>query len=235
MTGQGSFIPLKNEQEVFIVGDIHGCLNTFTALLDTINYKGKSPLFLLGDYVNKGPRSKETMDYLIELKKSFPKVFPLPGNHDSYLLSFLTRTDPDWLQSGQHALMLKNGAFTNITASQKAGYINFLNSLPLYYETEEAYMVHAGFNFESDNIFDDTWSMLNIRQFKYNPHKVGGKKLIHGHMPVSFEEIKQAVEGNFAVLPLDNGCVYDGEREDMGNLCCLELKEMKLFAHPKTD
>ncbi len=228
-------MPLKDEREAYIVADLHGCINTFCSLLDTINYKGKSPLFLLGDYVNKGPSSKATLDFLIELKGRFPKVLPLMGNHDSYLLSFLTRTDPEWLQSAQYTFMLNHGDFTNITAAEKARYINFLTNLPLYYETEEAYLVHAGFNFDLPEIFADDWAMLNIREFTYDSRKASGKKIIHGHLPAPYSEIESAIESNLPVLPLDNGCVYDGEREGMGKLCCFELKQMKLVAQRKID
>jgi hypothetical protein len=45
---------------LIIVGDVHGCLNEFFQLLDTLNFKyGYDNLVLTGDLVNKGPRSQE--------------------------------------------------------------------------------------------------------------------------------------------------------------------------------
>ena len=233
--GRSIFVPLNEEQEVYIVGDIHGCLKTFRSLLSTIGYNGKSPLFLLGDYINKGPKSRETLDFIIELKQCYPRIYPLLGNHDTYLLAFLTRTDPEWLQSAQYTLMRNSGAFNNITPTEKSRYINIIGTLPLFYETEAAYLVHAGFNFELEDVFADEWAMLNIRKFAYDSHKVGGKKVIHGHLPAAYYEIENAVLLDLPVLPLDNGCVYEGEREGMGTLCCLELKKMKLFAQRRID
>lgn len=229
MASPGIFIPLSDEQEAFIIGDVHGCLNTLISLLEKINYKGGSPLFFLGDYINKGPRSKETLDFLIDLHHQYTTIFPLLGNHDSYLLSFLTRTDPAWLQSEQYSFMVKNGDFGNLSTAEKSRYISFLSSLPLYYETENAFLVHAGFNFEQENVLGDEWAMLNIREFTYHPQKLANKKVIHGHLPHGISEIKKAVSRSTPVIPLDNGCVYEGERDGMGSLCCLELRKMELI------
>lgn len=235
MASPGKFIPLSDEQEVFIIGDIHGCLNTLTSLLEKINYKGGSPLFFLGDYINKGPRSKETLDFLIDLCQQYTTIFPLLGNHDSYLLSFLTRTDPAWLQSEQYTFMLKNGDFVDLSPAEKSKYVSFLSSLPFYYETENAFLVHAGFNFGQENVLEDMWSMLNTREFTYRPEKLKHKKVIHGHLPHSISEIKKAVSRSAPVIPLDNGCVYEGERDGMGSLCCLELRQMELIAVSNSD
>ncbi|WP_416867674.1 MAG: metallophosphoesterase family protein [Imperialibacter sp.] len=235
MSTSGSFVSVENEQKVYAIGDIHGCLNTLKALLDQIDYKGQSPLFLLGDYVNKGPSSVDTLNYIIDLKAQFPKVYPLAGNHDQYLLSFLTRADDDWLDSSEYANMKRAGEFQSLSADSTQIFTDFLKSLPLYYETEDAFFVHAGFNFERKSIFDDTSAMVNTRAFHYDAAKASDKRLVHGHFPVELAIIKKRIERKFPVIPLDNGCVYSGERTDMGSLCCLELSEMKLFTQPRID
>ncbi|CAD5269515.1 MULTISPECIES: metallophosphoesterase family protein [unclassified Imperialibacter] len=235
MSASGSFVSVENEQKVYAIGDIHGCINTLKALLDQIDYKGQSPLFLLGDYVNKGPSSVDTLNFIIDLKSRFPKVFPLAGNHDQYLLSFLTRDDDDWLDSSEYANMKRYEEYQTISADEKRLFVDFLLTLPLYYETETTFFVHAGFNFESKSIFDDTSAMINTRAFHYDARKASNKRLVHGHLPVELAIMKKRIEREFPVIPLDNGCVYSGERKDMGSLCCLELNKMKLFTQPRID
>jgi hypothetical protein len=54
--------------EVILVGDIHGCLDEFKALLALCDYQpNKHTLILLGDLVNKGPKSAEVVKYAREL------------------------------------------------------------------------------------------------------------------------------------------------------------------------
>ena len=47
--------------------------------------------------------------------------------------------------------------------------------------------------------------------------------------------IEKAIANREKVIPLDNGCVYRGIRENMGELLCLELDTMKLHSQVKID
>ncbi len=52
----------------FVIPDIHGCARTFRALVeDVIRLKPMDSLYLLGDYIDRGPRSKDLLDKILEL------------------------------------------------------------------------------------------------------------------------------------------------------------------------
>ncbi|CAM9973274.1 unnamed protein product, partial [Chrysoparadoxa australica] len=72
----------------WVIGDIHGCFQTYQALLNKINLQKEDQLFLLGDYINKGPQSLEVIEVIMSSKKN---VFPLLGNHDKKLLEYYIR------------------------------------------------------------------------------------------------------------------------------------------------
>jgi serine/threonine protein phosphatase 1 len=42
----------------FVVGDVHGCSKTFNRLLDVIGLEPTDTLYLLGDYIDRGPDSR---------------------------------------------------------------------------------------------------------------------------------------------------------------------------------
>jgi len=57
-------------ETIYVVGDIHGCYDKLTALMDKINIDLDSEkLVFLGDYIDRGPDSYEVVEYLINLKK----------------------------------------------------------------------------------------------------------------------------------------------------------------------
>ena len=60
----------------YIISDIHGNLDVFKELLKTIDFKydGTDQLYLLGDYVDWGPKSLETLFFVMELTQKYPFV-----------------------------------------------------------------------------------------------------------------------------------------------------------------
>ena len=70
------------------IGDIHGCLAAFDALLAAIEPTQQDILVPVGDYIDRGPDSKGVIDRLIELKEK-TVLFPLMGNHEEMMLGVL--------------------------------------------------------------------------------------------------------------------------------------------------
>jgi len=49
----------------YVVGDIHGCLDELARLLENLPLEQSDRVVFLGDYVDRGPDSKEVVSYLI--------------------------------------------------------------------------------------------------------------------------------------------------------------------------
>ncbi|MRR37497.1 serine/threonine protein phosphatase, partial [bacterium] len=65
----------------FVIPDIHGCALTLDRLLrEVIHLKRRDELYLLGDYIDRGPRSREVLDILMGLAMKGYRVFPVRGN-----------------------------------------------------------------------------------------------------------------------------------------------------------
>lgn len=71
----------------FAISDIHGCLRSFRALLEEINFSKEDTLYLLGDYIDRGPDSKGVIDHIWKLQKEGYTVHCLRGNHEQMLLN----------------------------------------------------------------------------------------------------------------------------------------------------
>ena len=220
----------------FVITDIHGCAETFRYLVEKqLKMTPSDILYLLGDYIDRGPDSKGVLDYIFELANSGHQVKCLRGNHEQFLLD--ARRGPEdhqfWLENGGHEALESFHAITVFDIPAK--YIDFLDSLTYYIELEDFFLVHAGFNFSSSNPFLDKDAMMGIRNMNINRSITKSKKIIHGHTPTRLSEIKKKIsDPNNDDICLDSGCFFNNYPE-LGNLVALELNSWELYIAPRQD
>jgi serine/threonine protein phosphatase 1 len=234
----------------WVIPDVHGCLHTLQTLVeDLIGLQKDDALIFLGDVIDRGPASKGVIDYIRQLGSNGIKTTVIKGNHEEYLatvfreeqsksafrkvLGMRSRDYKDWMLYGGDTTLQSFNAYT-ISAVPET-YIEWIESLPFYVEWNNFLIVHAGFNFDIDDIFSDTQSMMWIREYKIDPVKLGNRKIIHGHVPVALDFIHQSIVSNsFRFIDLDNG-VYLTDKVGFGNLLALELNTMELLVQPNLD
>ncbi len=224
---------MTTSKRIFVIPDIHGCLRTFKATLEKINLRKDDDLYLLGDYIDRGPDSDGVLDFIIQLKDDNYSVFPLLGNHEQTLV----QTYLEYERNMFAYFVKKMNKSENLLDQDdkiKPNYVEFINQLKTFYELDNFFIVHAGIDFKSPNPLQNYRAMLEIRFFdQYVPPEFP-KTIVHGHNPTYIEDILEAVEKRKKVIPLDNGCVYSKKHRfydhtRLGNLCCLELNSFDLI------
>lgn len=217
----------------FAIPDIHGCAHTFAALLhDVLKIKPADTLYLLGDYIDRGPRSKEVIDQIFELQNKGFSIYPIRGNHDDMLLRACGNLDyfRIWTLNGGNAAL--ESFAVDEPCAIPLSYRRFFDALPYYLELEEYILVHAGLNFQTDDPFSDREAMLWTRSRQVDYERIGTKKIITGHTPVSRETIKHSLASKLILL--DNGCVY-ASSEQFGTLTALDLDNLSLYFQKNID
>ena len=228
-------------REHWVIPDIHGCAKTLKALIEEMIKPSKHDwLYFLGDYIDRGPGSKEVIDYLMHLQYEDYNIRLLMGNHEDYLvksyeeeinlkslfgLKYKNRKKKEWLFHGGKETM--ESFKLDDLKDFPPKYVEWMKNLEYYIELENFILVHAGFNFNSENPFQDKESMLWVRDFEIDSNIVKNKKIIHGHVPVSLEFIDISIKNkSYKFIDLDNGC-YMHDRVGYGNLLALELNSLE--------
>lgn len=120
----------------YAIGDLQGCYDPFRRLLDKLAFDPeKDSLWLTGDLVNRGPKSRRTLRFVRSLGKSAVTVL---GNHDLHLLTLA------------HDVQFKRSRLDSLekilSGADCDELLDWLRRQPLahYSESLNTLMVHAG-------------------------------------------------------------------------------------------
>ena len=166
----------------FAIGDIHGCAKALRTVIETIDPTSNDELIFLGDYIDRGPDSRDVIDQIIELQ-SRCRVVALRGNHELMMMAIISRglEETVWLANGGRATMTSyNGSLSKIPNS----HLHFFRRLLPYYESHDTICVHAGYNpmLPMDEQLDAVIHWNHLPPRLPLPH-VSGKRVFVGHTP----------------------------------------------------
>jgi len=224
-----------------IVGDVHGCFNTLEKLLSKLP---DDEIFLVGDLIDRGPRSKEVIEFMIE----HPEIKCVKGNHEemacdvlsnSTLGKVLTWTDP---RNGGQATLDSYGSKGDRCISEDIpeDHKKYMNSLPTYLIKGDLFISHAGYcgyDFKNKKDVKDiyTWNKeRSLLWYRGNPKKVilEGNDYFHifGHSPVPGAEI-----GEYYANVDTGACFCDSKDEGYGILTAIQFPSMKIYTQEHVD
>ncbi len=159
---------------VLVVGDVHGCYNTFTHLVKNHWNPENEFLIQVGDLISKGPHSAKCVKYIKQLQKKYPfQVFVLKGNHEDNYLKYQDK--PLKSESVDRAKQDFISAEFNLKKLT-----TWLENLPYKWETPYMLITHAGISKSVKN----PYSYSNPRGVVHNRSSLRnmGKVQIFGHM-----------------------------------------------------
>ncbi len=188
---------------VYAIGDVHGCYDQLRSLVgriedDARDIAGRKLIVMLGDYIDRGPKSASVLDWLCAAPPAGFERVTLAGNHETMLLDFLADPRPDsrWLQFGGLDTLISYGispdSFNRARPRERAAmfdasipteHLDLVRDLPSMLTLPNAVFVHAGIRpdipLEAQHDDDLFW----IREPFLSAEMPDGMLVVHGHTP----------------------------------------------------
>lgn len=172
----------------YVIGDIHGCSKALRSLVEAVNPGSNDEMIFVGDYIDRGPNSRDVIDQLLSLKQQC-QVTALRGNHEVMLQGVaICDLDPStWIRSGGNATITSYGGSVTKIPSK---HLDFFKDLLRHHETDEEIFVHAMYHPQQsvDEQSDELTYWTHLPVPIPIPH-VSGKRVFLGHTPQASGEI----------------------------------------------
>jgi serine/threonine protein phosphatase 1 len=167
----------------YVIGDIHGLDDLLGAALGEISARARGEtgvIIAIGDYVDKGPQTRQVIERLLPGIGSGWKFVALKGNHDAMMVEALRDPSklPGWLEKGGDAALASYGGDP---AAVPHAHIAWLDQLPLTHLDAHRLYVHAGVEPGVPLDQQSETTLLWKRYPKGNPDGFGELHVVHGH------------------------------------------------------
>jgi len=244
---------VKDVKRCFAFGDLHGHYDEFIALWNRLVKDAgldltKDEVVLLGDLVDNGHQVKQLLEYVRKLQYDYPSsVRVLRGNHEDLLLDALSPTHPTygdyyiWYNQGGEET-LKSFIPNELSDYEKAlaqpedmigqEMLDWLKSLPYYYETDKYFFVHGGVlpgTKLKDHDFTDPdtlYKLMWIRDDFIQSTFQWEKKIIFGHTAKSTHKGQYS---EFEPYVMKNKIGINTMPRNLGHLTALELPSERFW------
>jgi len=220
----------------YVIGDIHGGVKTLRALLAKIDLHQEDRLYLLGDYIDRGPDSKGVLDVILQLMDEGYDLRTVRGNHEDMLLQSVNGDNSDYLHCWMEGWGTETLKSFGVASPEELPirYLRLLDQMPYLWSEENFIFVHAGLNMSADDPLTESSpvAMMWGGVGPFATDKLRGRTLVTGHRVHSLPLIKVSLLTNH--FQLDNGA-FTNMRPDLGNLVALNLDSLELVIQPWCD
>jgi serine/threonine protein phosphatase 1 len=236
LTKEATMMRWSKRSRLLAIGDIHGCANALKDLLGQIKPNSTDLVVFLGDYIDRGPNSREVIDLLIKLSDSTQAHF-IKGNHEEAMIASRDNTITEWQteasmgynqlpiyyhwQSWGGDATLKSYGLPVEAASLRnipQNHWDFLESCVDYVEIEDYIFTHAPINPGKALIQQDDNELRWNHNVPEHAH-ISGKHIIFGHCTQKSGEI----------LQLGHATGIDTYVYGDGKLTCIDVRTGRIW------
>ena len=241
-------------QNIYIIGDVHGCYRSLLALIEQLPHKFDSKICFVGDLIDRGPASADVVEFV--RIRGYDAVM---GNHEKRFVGnaktalrcaktgkFTSSNDLYAFFSLDESWLFNNGGEATLASYYRHGgvkqckeHLRFVSRLPIYLEYDlcdesgRALVV-------SHSAVGRAWGIRHDaeRAKSFAAHVLSGRGddsandgifNVYGHTPV-----KKPVIMEFSAN-IDLGCVYKKHWGEKARLCALEFPSKRIFTQECID
>lgn len=222
---------------IYAIGDVHGCYDLLARIHRQIiaEIEQDAPadwrIIHLGDYVDRGPQSREVLDFLAKATAHDPRMIALMGNHDEGFLDFLANPTEARLfldyggleTAASYGVVLdasSRGAIfeshRQLLSAMPEKHLAFLHGLKRHAEFGDFFFCHAGVRPEVALADQDPHDLIWIRREFLDHPGLHDKVVVHGHTPHNQPQV-MANRVNVDTMAYDTGrltaLVVDGREK----------------------
>lgn len=168
----------------YAVADLHGRFDLLEKALDRIaEHACGRPytVVTLGDYVDRGPDSRQVIERLMRGPDGPYSLVCLKGNHEDMMVDAMRTPGAAhlWISNGGSATLASYGAWVPVT------HIDWIDALPLMHIDEHRVFVHAFIDADLPIDGQNQEHLLWRRYAKNDERGHGSRHVVHGHTPSS--------------------------------------------------
>lgn len=191
-------------ERTIVIGDIHGCDHTLSDLLRKCKATDSDKYIFLGDYIDRGPFSRQVVKRLLKYQSKMGKerVVLLRGNHEQIAIDSDGKLDMVWEANGGRETIKSY----QDNMEELEFHIEAFSQMPLAYETDRYIFAHAGLS--KPKLADNTdYELLWERDWLTNgDDRLREKTVIFGHSPMKTIPYHTLTFD----IGIDGGCVFGG-------------------------
>ena len=202
---------LPNGVRIYAVSDIHGRADLLQKVFAAIDHHlaragpARSLHVFLGDYIDRGPASRQTIDLLIDRSRRHESIF-LKGNHEAFMFEVLQDAGrlEAWKEYGGFQTLMSYGLAPSIKPDRGEqnelvralrqclpdDHRRFFANLKQSFTCGDFFFTHAGVKPGVPLQKQREEDLLWIREEFLQSKEDFGKFVVHGHTPVPKPEIR---------------------------------------------
>ncbi len=210
-----------------VIGDVHGEFDALRTLLGHLGYddRGAHPdgrrAVFVGDLCDRGPDSPAVLDLVMEWVHSGRAQCVL-GNHELNVLLGAPKHGNGWFFDRDHDI--HNGEFLSskaATPGKRAGWLKFLETLPLALARDDLRIVHACWDAAAIHALDAAGND-GTRREAYERFKVHAKKLLQDsgvddRAAREMHDHRHSFKDPLAILPMLPACAEEASVKQNAN------------------
>lgn len=218
------------DKKTYVMSDLHGCYDDFIKMLNLIEFKNEDELYIIGDIFDRGPNSIKILDYIVGhknihlLKGNHEFMFEEYYETNQSRLWFYNGGIATYDELHTHPAFTEDSVYEYIKSLPFIKVIDkyiLVHAGVIYSPNQNEMTIDEFIEYQEEE--SCLWNRDNIgREIKFKDYTV-----VCGHTPtITIDSKESKILHKEGTIYIDCGCVF---KRHGGRLACLRLNDLEEF------